>query len=223
MEVKVCGMREPENMTAVAALKPDYMGFIFYERSKRYCGGRAGIDGEYSSDGMDPVLVKGLPEGVEPVMVTVDLPEREILEIADRYGFRTVQLHGSESPSVCRSLREQGMRVIKAVGISTEESFANLEPYEGVVDLFVFDTSCPEKGGSGKKFDWSLLNAYTGSTDFLLSGGIGPEDAEAVAHVTHPHFRGVDLNSRFEAAPALKDVVKLKDFMEGIMHNEDVL
>lgn len=204
MRVKVCGMRDAGNMKEIAELRPNYMGFIFYPRSSRYCGG------------MDPEIIRNLPEDIEPVMVTVDMLEEQIMEIAPKYGFRTVQLHGSEDPEACRALRKRGMKVIKAVGVSTAESLENLERYKDQVDLFLLDTSCPEKGGSGKKFNWDLLTLYDLDKDFMLSGGIGPDDAEAIAGINHPHFIGIDLNSRFELSPGMKNVDALRKFLEAL-------
>lgn len=201
MKIKICGMRDAENVKEVAALEPDYMGFIFYDKSSRYCGG------------IDPAIVKGLPDEVEPVMVTVNMDEEDIIKIAERYGFRTIQLHGHETPELCFSLRSRGMKVVKAAGIRSAESLELLEEYEGAVDAFLLDTYCSTKGGSGRKFDWSILKSYDLDVDFLLSGGIGPQDAEVVKKFDHPRFAGIDLNSRFETSPAVKDTGLLDDFL----------
>ncbi len=206
MKVKVCGMRDAKNITEVAALSPDYLGFIFYKPSPRCC------------NDIDPEVIESLPNGIEPVMVSVNMAEEEVKSVAKQYGFRTVQLHGNESPEMCQNLRNSGMTVIKAMGMSSEESLKALHKYGGAVDFFLLDTKTPSKGGSGKKFDWSILEVYNLDEPFLLSGGIGPDDAEAILSITHPKFIGIDLNSRFEISPGLKNASLLKLFLNKI-HN----
>lgn len=207
MKIKICGMRDAANIGRVASLKPDYMGFIFYAPSPRCCLGN------------DPDVISAIPKSIEPVMVTVDMKEDDIIRLADKYGFRTVQLHGGESPDMCWSLRSRGFKVVKAMGLRTLEDLKNLEKYQGTVDLFLFDTACATKGGSGVKFDWKILDSYTMDVDFLLSGGIGPEDAEALKNFIHPKFAGIDLNSRFESAPGLKDAELLSKFLKILNHD----
>lgn len=204
MKIKVCGMRDAANIKEVAALGPDYMGFIFYERSPRYCGG------------LSPAVVKGLPDNVRPVMVSVDMTEDEIMRAVERYGFGIVQLHGHELPELCFSLRSRGLKVVKAAGMRTASSLEVLREYGGAVDSFLLDTLCVTKGGSGRKFDWGILDAYDLPEDFYLSGGIGPQDAEALKALVHPRFAGIDLNSRFETAPGVKDVELLHKFFNEI-------
>ncbi len=201
MKVKICGMRDAGNVAEVASLRPDYLGFIFYEPSPRNC------------IGIDTSVIASLPEGVEPVMVSVDKSEDEIISIACRYGFRILQLHGKESPEMCRSMRRKGFKVIKAMGMRSSDSLNKLRDYEGAVDILLLDTQTPSKGGSGKKFDWSILDSYTLKQPFMLSGGIGPDDAEAILSLKHPNFAGIDLNSRFEISPALKNATLLHQFM----------
>ncbi len=204
MLIKICGMRDASNVREVAGERPDYMGFIFYPPSSRDC------------EGLDPSVVESLPAGIEPVAVTVNMDESSIMELAGKYGFRTVQLHGDESPALCGRLREKGLTVFKAVGIKGEESLSSLADYDDDVDMFVFDTASAARGGTGRKFDWTLLGAYTGKVPFLLSGGIGPEDAFLLKDMSHPRFAGIDLNSRFESAPAIKDVALLRKFIKQI-------
>ncbi len=204
MKVKVCGMRDAENIAEVASFSPDYLGFIFYKPSPRCC------------EGLDQNVVASLPRGIEPVMVSVNMAEEEVKSIAKRYGFHTVQLHGNESPKMCNNLRNSGLTVIKAMGISSEESLKVLHKYAGAVDFFLLDTKTPSKGGSGKKFDWSILDAYNLEEPFMLSGGIGPEDAEAILTLSHPTFIGIDLNSRFEISPGIKNAPLLQEFLNKI-------
>lgn len=202
MKIKVCGMREERNIGDVSRLGIDFMGFIFYPRSPRYCE-------EYISAD----ILRGLPEGVEPVAVTVNMDYNGLLHLSSEYGFRTFQLHGSESPALCRRLRESGFRVIKAFGIKERENLQRIREYSGNVDFFLFDTATASHGGSGRKFDWGVLEEYSFPELFLLSGGISPVDAEIVYGVHHPRFLGIDLNSGFEITPGLKDPAKIEEFI----------
>lgn len=197
-------MRDAANINSVASLSPDYMGFIFYDRSPRSCVG------------MQPDLVKGLPGEVTPVMVTVNMGEEDILKTAEKYGISTVQLHGQEMPEVCFSLRSRGMKVIKAMGIRTESHIDRLREYVGSVDLFLLDTLSASGGGSGRKFDWSVLEGYDLDEPFLLSGGIGEDDVERILQLRHPKLSGVDVNSRFELQPGIKDAERLSRFFNAL-------
>lgn len=201
MKVKICGMREASNIADTALLHPDFMGFIFYMPSPRNC------------IGMRPEILSSLPDDIEPVMVSVDMTEDELLGIAYNYKFHTVQLHGNESPDMCRRLRGKGLTVIKALGIDSKESLESIRKYEEAANILLLDTSTPSKGGSGKKFDWSILDGYDSDTPFILSGGIGPDDAESILSFKHPKFAGIDLNSRFESSPGIKDTASLNRFL----------
>lgn len=199
MLIKVCGMREAENIRRVAATGADWMGFIFYPRSPRAIK---------ESDIID------CPQ--RRVGVFVDAAPEEMMEKAARYRLDYLQLHGSESPEVCYALQKRGFAVIKAFSVATETDLAITADYEGRADYFLFDTKCPSHGGSGRSFDWSVLAAYRGGTPFLLSGGINPESAEAILRFHHPQLAGIDINSGFETAPAVKDAEKIKAFIETI-------
>lgn len=202
MIIKVCGMREPENIRQVAALGIDWMGFIFYPGSPRVVGGRMETIGG------------NLP--VKKVGVFVDAGDEEILQIAASYRLDTIQLHGNETPLQCSRLQAHGYQVVKAFRISSGKSFDEVNRYVGYADYFLFDTPCKNYGGSGVRFDWSALASYRGETPFLLSGGIGPEQAEEIRHFRHPRFAGIDLNSKFEVRPGQKDVEKLSAFIQLI-------
>ncbi|MBD5387280.1 phosphoribosylanthranilate isomerase [bacterium] len=210
MKIKVCGMREPENMLAVAASGIDFMGFIFYAPSPRYCGAT-----------LTREMIEHLPEVVEPVAVTVNMDEDSILDLASEYGFRFFQLHGNETPEFCRSLREKGYKVIKAFGIKEESDFENVKRYSGCVDYFLFDTASASRGGSGKKFDWDMLGCYSLSEPLILSGGISPDDVGEIMQINHKSFAGIDLNSRFEVAPGLKDPGAVRQFVK-LMGRDDI-
>lgn len=205
MRIKVCGMREPENIAAVSRLPINYMGFIFYAPSPRNCIENIGRD-----------TLSHLPDEVRPVAVAVNMGEDEIVSLADRYGFDTFQLHGDESPELCRSLRRRGFIVIKALGIKDRDDLRKAEPYSDNVDYFLFDTATKARGGSGKKFDWAVLDGYSLSVPFFLSGGIGPDDLAEIEAFNHPCFEGIDLNSKFELSPGIKNVDALAAFIEKI-------
>ncbi len=201
LKIKVCGMRKAENIAAVAELEPEYMGFIFYRPSPRYAG---------SPD------LSALPATIRKTGVFVDTPPDEIADTARHYGLQTLQLHGSETPGTCRKLREAGYEIIKAFGIETAEDFARTAGYTACCDLFLFDTRTPGHGGSGRRFDWRILEAYTGKTPFLLSGGISPADADEILTLNHPMLYGIDLNSRFETEAGLKNTESLEHFIKTI-------
>ena len=198
MIIKVCGMREAENIREVEALGIDLMGFIFWEKSSRYISKRPAY----------------LPTKCKRVGVFVDEDIESVKRIADDYALDYIQLHGHESSDYCAQL--QGLHLIKAISVSSRNDIATYKTYEGLVEYFLFDTKCPSVGGSGQQFDWSVLSAYDGSTPFLLSGGIGPDDAEPIKSFHHPQCIGIDLNSRFELAPGLKDVIKLQAFIKEL-------
>ena len=214
MVIKVCGMREAENIRKVEAQGIDMMGFIFWPKSKRYVSKKP----EY------------LPTSCKRVGVFVDEDAETIRQISDDYALDIIQLHGSESPEFIRSLRTacgDAIATIKAFNIATAEDLEQTKAYEGLVDYYLFDTKATLPGGSGQQFDWNVLEAYDGDTPFLLSGGIGPDDAERVKAFHTSHLSpltskciGIDLNSRFELAPGLKDVNKLKEFIGKITNHE---
>jgi phosphoribosylanthranilate isomerase len=198
MIIKVCGMRDAENIREVEALGIDLMGLIFWPKSSRYVSEAPSY----------------LPTNCKRVGVFVDEDIEKVKQTADDYVLDIIQLHGSESPAYAQQLRE--WKLIKAFNMATKEDLEATKPYEGIVDYFLFDTKGKSVGGNGEKFDWSVLANYAGETPFLLSGGIGPDDAERVKAFHHPKCIGIDLNSRFETAPAIKDVNKLKEFIKTV-------
>ena len=198
MVYKVCGMRNAENIREVSALGIDLMGFIFWPKSSRYVS--------------EPPSY--LPTDCKRVGVFVDASLEDIRQHIHDYQLDIVQLHGHESPEFAKALKPA--IIIKAFNIATAEDLAQTIPYEGIVDYFLFDTKTLLPGGSGEQFDWSVLSQYEGTTPFLLSGGIGPDDAERIKTFYHKRCVGIDLNSRFELAPALKDVHQLKEFLKKV-------
>jgi len=230
--IKVCGMRDVDNMRQVAALPVNWMGMIFYPSSPRfvemtssYAGfipDRAKEDGNFSAE------EEGLTHGddadrLKMVGVFVDDMPQNIVTRVVSYHLDIVQLHGNETPTLIRNLRRTldpdirpGIKFMKVISVETADDIAKYKDYEGVADYFLFDTKCPTAGGSGQKFDWQILQQYDGNTPFLLSGGIGLDDIDALKAFSHPKCIGIDLNSRFETSPAVKDVDKIKEFIEKI-------
>ncbi len=207
MIVKVCGMREAENIRAVEALGVDWMGFIFWEHSSRNVCQRPAY----------------LPTRAKRVGVFVDAPLDVVCQHVEAFGLDVVQLHGSESPTYLRDLRNAlagDVLIVKAFSIATRDDLLQTSLYEGLADFFLFDTKAQLVGGNGRKFDWNVLAHYDGSTPFLLSGGIGPDDAARLSAFSHPRLAGIDLNSRFEISPALKNVELLKQFLYDIQQNQ---
>lgn len=200
MLVKVCGMREQQNAMEVSALGVDMMGFIFFERSPRF------VD----------KLTPSTPKGVKRVGVFVNAPIGYIFDAISTHSLDFAQLHGSEAVEVCRELKAQNIGVIKAISIATKDDILMTNEYDGEVNYFVFDTKCSGYGGSGEQFDWRILDAYSGSTPFLLSGGLDSDSADEIKNITHKSFAGVDLNSRFEISPAHKNIEKLREFIAKI-------
>ena len=196
--IKVCGMRDAENIREVEALGIDLMGFIFWPKSSRYVSERPSY----------------LPKKCKRVGVFVNEDIEQVKHIAADYALDYIQLHGSESPGYVQQLHD--WQVIKAISVSSRDDIATFKDYEGLVDYFLFDTKCTCMGGSGQQFDWSVLDSYDGNTPFLLSGGIGPDDAERVKAFHHGKCIGVDLNSKFELSPALKDINKLQEFIKEL-------
>lgn len=229
--IKVCGMRDADNIQQVAQLDIDLMGFVFYPQSPRFVkmiSSNAGLIPDYSEERLRNANANQqapIPSAKEPQRVGVFVDEMPQTIVTRIYNHRLqyVQLHGEESPTMIDNLKRTlipdiapNIKVIKALSVASKEDVARYKDYEGLVDLFLFDTRCPTMGGSGKQFDWDVLSAYNGHTPFLLSGGIGPDDAERVRQFDHPMLAGIDLNSRFETEPGRKDVDLLRTFIQQV-------
>lgn len=216
MQIKVCGLREPENIAAVVGLGVEYVGFIFYEESKRYVGD-TDLKGWLDENG-------DLLSNAKRVGVFVNAGMDTLLNAVHDYQLDYVQLHGDESPGYCQELQLlwsvstlKKARLAKAFPIDASFDFNRTTAYADTCDLFIFDTGGQrEHGGTGVKWDWKKLEEYKGDTPFLLSGGIGPEDARLIRLVEHPCLLGIDVNSKFELRPALKDVTVLSDFVSQV-------
>jgi phosphoribosylanthranilate isomerase len=204
MQIKICGMKDPQNIKDLVKLPIDLIGLIFYEKSPRYVGD------------LDAKIMEIVPPSIQKTGVFVNASIKTILDRVQQYGLQVVQLHGDESPAFCRELKRHGIRVIKAFSIEEADDLARCVFYENVCDYFLFDTKTPQYGGSGKKFDWRILAFYQGETPFFLSGGIGVEEAEAIHQLDFPQLYAVDLNSKFEILPGLKDIGKIQQFVSQI-------
>ena len=196
--IKVCGMREEQNISDLEKLDIDWMGMIFWSGSKRYVS-------------RPP---SRLPQRVKKVGVFVDASLDDIRQHVSDYQLDIIQLHGHETPAFLEALKP--LTLIKAFNIADASDLQKTKAYEGVADYFLFDTKGKIVGGNGEKFDWTVLTAYEGATPFLLSGGIGPNDVQKVKQFHHHKCIGIDLNSRFESAPGLKDIVQLQTFIKQI-------
>lgn len=206
-------MKYQENMEAVAALKPDYLGFIFYEKSPR----------NFDED------IPELPTTIKKTGVFVDATIDFVIQKVKKYDFKVIQLHGNESSQYCKDLQSElerfseiestvAIEVWKVFSIKDQFDFEILQPYEGIVDYFLFDTKGKEKGGNGYTFDWSILNNYPSKTPFILSGGIGLDKIEKVKEIlkTDLPIYAIDVNSKFETAPGLKNIEELEIFKEEL-------
>ncbi len=206
MKIKICGMKFSDNIKQVAALQPDYLGFIFHQRSKR------NFDGD----------IPEISDKIKKIGVFVDESMEFILEKVKKYNLKAVQLHGNESPQLCKQLKEEkDLKVIKVFSVGETFNFDVLKPYEVVSDYFLFDTKGKEKGGNGITFNWELLNkGYTSKKPFFLSGGIGLEELNSINEFfktkASRYCFALDLNSKFEVEPGLKDIKKLKQFINQL-------
>ncbi|NSW93256.1 MAG: phosphoribosylanthranilate isomerase [Bacteroidales bacterium] len=205
IKVKVCGLTEKYNISQIADTGPDLIGFIFYPESVRYVGHKPDIS-----------LFEVIPAYIlkAGVFVNEDLPK--IIEMVRCYGLDMVQLHGNESPEYCKSLKNSDISIIKAFGVDQLFRFEPLAEYIDVCDYFLFDTNNANKGGSGNKFDWGKLDEYDLTKPFILGGGIGPEDCGLIKSLSHTSLFAVDINSRFEVSPGIKDPEKVKRFINDL-------
>lgn len=195
MKVKICGMKYPDNILEVSSLLPDYMGFIFWEKSSRYFDG----------------IIPTLPSSIKKVGVFVNETLPIIIQKVLKHDLQVVQLHGKESVDFCQELRSQlpkGIEIIKVFSIQDEFDFSVLKPFEEFCDYFLFDTKGKLPGGNGTTFDWTVLKKYPSTKPFFLSGGIGLEELEAVQEITKTNLPvyAIDVNSKFEIEPGLKKI-----------------
>ncbi|MNG61775.1 N-(5'-phosphoribosyl)anthranilate isomerase [compost metagenome] len=204
VKIKVCGMKYPDNIVAVTALAIDYIGFIFYEKSKRFVGN---ANQEY---------IKGL-KCITKVGVFVNASLTEINDKIEEFNLNAVQLHGDESPQFCEELKQYtAVTVIKAFGIDQHFDWTVLDAYIGAIDYFLFDTKSNSYGGTGIQFDWSLLHQYKLECPYFLSGGLDADNVKDALKANDPRLYALDLNSKFEVEPGLKDIDLLAHCINSI-------
>ncbi len=208
--IKVCGNCNEENLRQVSALTPMMMGFIFTDKSPR------------CANDLDPEIVKSLPEYIIPVGVFLNADEETIRATAGKFGIKHLQLHGNESPDLCKRLQDSGYKVFKTIHVGNSLPTGLIDEYNGSVDMFVFDTLTEKAGGSGLKFDWNLLENYNADAPYLIGGGVSPDDIDNIVAAMRPHMAGIDINSRFETSPGIKDIRVLTHFILSLRKfNED--
>ena len=194
LKIKVCGMKEVQNVEAIAQLSPDYLGFIFFKKSPR---------------DVSEIESISVPSSIKKTGVFVNASLEFIKEQIAKHDFKAIQLHGDESVDFCEAVKQLKVEVLKVFLIDESFDWQTLAPYSGKVDTFLFDTKKGEvKGGTGAKFDWNILQQYHLEVPFILSGGIDLEDLDHLPQ--HPKMIGIDINSKFEISPAFKDVGKVK-------------
>ena len=202
MIVKVCGLREVDNIKDIVQLPIDYIGLIFYDKSPRF---------------VEKVLDLPKDEHIKRVGVFVNASIDYIVQKIKDYQLDCVQLHGNESVEFCQQLLDTcHVSIVKAISVATKEDVRIAENYTSVADVLLFDTKVPTHGGSGEKFDWDIIHAYQGNKPFLLSGGISKDDVESIRNIKHEQFLGIDLNSKFEISAGYKNVQLLNDFVKAI-------
>jgi phosphoribosylanthranilate isomerase len=209
IRVKVCGMIDSFNVKQTAEARPDFMGFVFYPESARFVGKEPEMS-----------VFRNVPSGIKRIGVFLNEDNHKILDLSIRTGIDIIQLHGNESPVTCLQLKSSGLTIIKAFNIAEDFSFESLMPYMAVCDFFLFDSKSELAGGSGRKFNWRKLEEYYLDKPFFLSGGIGPEDAGKIKSIVNKGFFAVDINSRFEIFPGIKDADVVKTFIKEIKNNQ---
>ncbi len=206
IQLKVCGMREQENILQLGELLPDYMGFIFYPKSKRFVGDAFRIPDK-------------LPRSIKRVGVFVNEPTNKILALAKTHNLDVIQLHGSEPVSQCAELKNNNLGVIKVCSMDDQFDFLKMTPYKSVVNYFLFDTNSNSYGGTGKTFDWNLLNNYDQEIPFFLSGGLSISNIEQTRDIRKMNLHAFDFNSGVELSPGVKDIHKLID-LKNILNSK---
>lgn len=199
MRLKICGMKYINNIQQVATLQPDYLGFIFYEKSSRFFNGK----------------LPELPKSIQKVGVFVNASMNDILQKIKEYDLQVVQLHGNETPEVCEVLKIINVAVIKVFSVDDNFDFKILASYEPVCDYFLFDTKGRNPGGNGTTFNWEILKNYPSKKRFFLSGGIGLEEINKIKKL-HLPIHALDVNSKFEIQAGLKNIQLLKELQHEL-------
>ena len=205
MKIKVCGMRNPENITELVALDVDFIGYIFHGKSSRNVIVNPKVE---------------IPLRIKKVGVFVNETEEKIRNKVKEYRLNVVQLHGDESPRFCQELSRSGVQVMKAFSVDSTFDFSQLTEYLSCCNIFLFDSKGEHRGGNGTKFNWELLKQYTGAIPFLLSGGIKLTDIDEILQLDLKNMIGIGVNSGFEISPAVKDIDKVKIMVNEIRNHE---
>jgi phosphoribosylanthranilate isomerase len=205
VRLKICGMKYPDNILEVGSLLPDYMGFIFWEKSARYFDG----------------ALPNLPQSIKKTGVFVNASQEDILAKVNQYDLQAIQLHGHESVAFCQKLKNtlaKSIEIIKVFSVDSTFDFDELKPFESVCDYFLFDTKGKLPGGNGTTFDWKVLEKYPSQKPFFLSGGIGLDEIDLVKQIlkTDLPIYAIDVNSKFEIEPGLKNTKLLASFKQKI-------
>lgn len=201
IKLKVCGMREYQNIVDLLGLKPDYIGHIFYPKSPRFFGNNTSVE---------------IPKTTKKIGVFVNESEEIILQIATQHHLDFAQLHGNEPVELAQSLKSKGLGVIKVLSVLDEMPLEAIRKFEQSVDFFLFDTKTPDFGGSGLKFDWQILKQYDATVPFFLSGGIAIEDIELIKKMNLKKLHAIDVNSKFEVSAGIKDIKKIEALKESL-------
>ncbi len=203
-------MRDPENITGIVETAPDFLGFIFYPKSKRYVGENPAL-----------ATFDQIPNSILKAGVFVNENQENVIDTCKTFGLEIAQLHGQEAPEYCKQVQQAGIIVFKAFSVDDSFDFETVKPYTNVVDYFLFDTKGKLPGGTGQKFDWGILSEYELDVPFFLSGGIAPDDLNSIKEFKHSALYGIDLNSGFEIEPAMKDVAKVKSFVQEMRNYQE--
>ena len=206
LKIKVCGMRDSQNILALAELQPDYIGFIFYPKSARFTSGV-----------LKKKILNALPKSIKKTGVFVNESLEKVIETGKEYDLDFIQLHGNETVEFCEKLKNESIKVIKAFSVDHSFNFSETINFEGFVDYFLFDTKAEGGyGGHGMTFDWNILERYRGKTPFLLAGGISLDNLGDLDKIKNKNFVGIDVNSKFELSPGIKDIEALRELFEKI-------
>jgi phosphoribosylanthranilate isomerase len=210
MKIKVCGLRLQGNIEEVVLLQPNFIGFIFYEKSPRFVGEQ--LNEEY---------VRSIPSNIKKVGVFVNASPGYIVDTVKKYDLQYAQLHGNEMPDMCRSLRQKGINIIKAFSIDDSFNFNMLNNYKSFCDMFLFDAKGDAPGGNGIPFNWNILSKYDNEKPYFLSGGIGPDNIASVIELSKKtRIYGIDVNSLYESEPGVKDIAKLEQLFNQVRVKE---
>jgi len=205
LKIKVCGMREKNNISQLCALNPDYLGFIFYPKSKRFAGYK-----------INEEILNIIPKNIKKTGVFVDEEPEKLKKIIRVNQLDVAQLHGNETPEYCEKTKKLNIGIIKTFSVGNDFDFKKINDYKDFCDYFLFDTQTTGFGGSGKKFNWEILKKYDNVKTVFLSGGISPEDTDNIKKLNWLHIHALDINSKFEIQPGLKDINKVKQFIKAM-------